>query len=255
MEVNPLLTHSDLGTVKKILFNNPPAEKVFGYTPPRDPEGAREVMMLWKGHKPSPSQDQVNPKQDFKTLNKMAIASGLSTAKEQPAFRKEHAGVMVKTQKDGGSPSRRNASPTIPSSKTGTVFGMPSAHRTAEVSRTHGPDEPPVKFLVQGAYQDDWVRKNLEAEAAGAGASRPYIPPQPTKAVLGHSYGSLKYLQPPNNEEPWKMSKFKAVGPKVTQFNGKGTRSPARASGAAPYAEAPLDSPAAAPYEEEAPPS
>lgn len=72
--------------------------------------------------------------------------------------------------------------------------------------------------------QDEWVRKNLEAEAAGSGRGRPYIPPAPTKAVLGHSYGASRYLQPPNNEEPWKMSKFKTVGPKVTQYSGGSVR-------------------------------
>jgi hypothetical protein len=42
MDKNPLLAHPQLGTIKPVLFNSPPAEKVFGYTPPRDPEGVRE---------------------------------------------------------------------------------------------------------------------------------------------------------------------------------------------------------------------
>ncbi|KAG2448704.1 hypothetical protein HYH02_006060 [Chlamydomonas schloesseri] len=234
MNQNPLLAHAPLGTVKPVLFNNPPPEKVFGYMPPRDPEGAREVMMVWKGHNASPSKDEVKPSPDFKTLNKMAIASGLSTAKDQPAFRKEHSDVKLKTANEvnAASPTRRSNLPTIPPSKQGNMFGMPSGHRTAEVVRSFGPEEPPVKYLVQGAYQDEWVRKQLEAEAAGGGRGRPYIPPAPTKAVLGHSYGASRYLQPPNNEEPWKMSKFKTVGPKVTQYSGGSVRG----SGAAPPA-------------------
>ncbi|PNH10582.1 hypothetical protein TSOC_002682 [Tetrabaena socialis] len=239
MDKNPLLTHPALGTVKPTQFNNPPPEKVFGFTPPRDPEGAREVMMLWKGHSASPSQDVTKPSPDFKTLNKMAIASGLSTAKELPAFRKEHGDVMLKTAHEvaATSPSRRSGVPTIPASKAGSLFGMPSAHRSAETVRSFGPEESPMKYLVQGAYQDEWVRKNLEAEAAGTGKSRPYIPPQPTKAVLGHSYGASRYLQTATNEEPWKMSKFKTVGPKVTKYSGgshlhtSASRAPAEEAG------------------------
>ncbi|GFR52251.1 hypothetical protein Agub_g14785 [Astrephomene gubernaculifera] len=220
MDVNPLLNHAELGSVKKILFNNPPPEKVFGFTPAKDPEGAREVMMIWKGHQASPSHDLTRPSPDFKTLNKMAVASGLSTAKDYPPFRKDHSEVMLKTDASLAAGPRRSALPTIPPSKSGSMFGMPSAHRSAEVIRSFGPEEPPVKYLVQGAYQDEWVRKNLEAEAAGGSRQRPYIPPQPTKAVLGHSYGASRYLNPPSDEEPWKMSKFKAVGPKVTQYTG-----------------------------------
>ncbi|GLC56579.1 Cilia- and flagella-associated protein 77 [Pleodorina starrii] len=212
MEVNPLLTHAELGSVKKILFKNPPTEKVFGFAPPKDPEGAREVMMIWKGHQASPSQDVTKPSPDFKTLNKMAVSSGLSDAKDLPFFRKMHSDVTVRTGLDRSpSATRRSALPTIPAAKVGSTFGMPSAHRSAEVIRTHGPEEPPVKYLVQGAYQDDWVRKNLEAEVTGSSRQRQYIPPQPTKAALGHSMGASRYLQPPNDDEPWKMSKFKTV--------------------------------------------
>jgi hypothetical protein len=125
-----------------------------------------------------------------------------------------HSDVIVRTG-SGRSPSatRRSALPTIPTTKAGSTFGMPSAHRSAEIIRTHGPEEPPVKYLVQGAYQDDWVRKNLEAEATGSSRQRQYIPPQPTKAALGHSMGASRYLQANNEEEPWKMSKFKTVRP------------------------------------------
>ncbi|GLC42646.1 Cilia- and flagella-associated protein 77 [Pleodorina starrii] len=229
MEVNPLLTHAELGSVKKILFKNPPTEKVFGFAPPKDPEGAREVMMIWKGHQASPSQDVTKPSPDFKTLNKMAVSSGLSDAKDLPFFRKMHSDVTVRTGLDRSpSATRRSALPTIPAAKVGSTFGMPSAHRSAEVIRTHGPEEPPVKYLVQGAYQDDWVRKNLEAEVTGSSRQRQYIPPQPTKAALGHSMGASRYLQPPNDDEPWKMSKFKTVNPRVTKYTGGSATRPVK---------------------------
>lgn len=218
MDSNPLLVRPGLGTVKPTQFNNPPPDHCFGYNPPKDPEGAREVMMIWKGNEPKSSLDGGKPSPDFKTLNKLAVKSGLSTAKEQPPFRREHTDVTIKTTREVNT---NRTQPTIPSSKAKGPFGMPSAHRTAEVMRTHGPEEPRVKYLVQGAYQEEWMRQKLEAEAAGEGRPRPYIPPQPTRAVMGHSYGASRYMQPPNNEEPWKMSKFKTVGPRVTQYTGK----------------------------------
>lgn len=54
---------------------------------------------------------------------------------------------------NAASPTRRSNLPTIPPSKQGNMFGMPSGYRTAEVVRSFGPEEPPVKYLVQGAYQ------------------------------------------------------------------------------------------------------
>ena len=43
--------------VKKIVFSNPPEDHVFGYMPTPDPEGAREITMIWKSHQPSPGED------------------------------------------------------------------------------------------------------------------------------------------------------------------------------------------------------
>ncbi len=148
-------------------------------------------MAHWKGHSASPSKDEVAPSPDFKSLNKMAIGQGLHSAKDLPAFRKEHSDVKLKTAHGEASPTRRSNMPTVPPKKAGSMFGMPSGYRTAEVVRSFGPEEPPVKHLIQGAYQDEWVRKNLEAEAAGANRARPYIPPAPTKVrsceVLVHA--------------------------------------------------------------------
>lgn len=139
--------------------------------------------------------------------------SGLSDAKDLPFFRKMHPDVLIKTGNETRSSSvtRRSTLPSIPPTKSNSTFGMPSAHRSAEVIRSFGPEEPPVKYLVQGAYQDEWVRKNLEVEVSGGSRQRPYIPPQPTKAALGHSLGAARYLQPPNDDEPWKINKFKTV--------------------------------------------
>lgn len=158
--------------------------------------------------------------------------SGLTTAKEMPTFRKDN---MVTLKAPEEKPKR---APALPSAKNPAhTYGMASTYRSAEVVRVHGPEEPPVKHLMQGAYYDEWLTKGLAAEATTS-RDRPYIPPAPTKAALGHSYGAARHLaaQQPNTEELWKMSKFKSVGPKVTLYTGGAPlawKGPQQAGGAA----------------------
>lgn len=231
MATNPLLAKPELGKVKPILFNKPAPDHVFGYTPTKDPEGAREVTMLWKEHKTSLAAGEVKPVPDFKTMNKMAVDSGLTSAKDLPAFRASNKVVLKAEPAPTGPSNSPKKVPGLPSNKDlKHTYGMPPGHRSAEVQRTHGPTEPPIKYLVQGAYQEDWVVQNLQKEAT-VSRGTPYIPPAPTKAVLGHSIGAARYLQPPSTEEPFKMAKFKTVGPKVTAYMGKSS-SPSRVGGA-----------------------
>lgn len=69
----------------------------------------------------------------------------------------------------------------------------------------------------------DNANKDISAE------KRPYIPPVPTRAVLGHSFGAAKYLAAPDTTEPWKMAKFLKTEPRVTAFMGGSTISGAAA--------------------------
>lgn len=140
--------------------------------------------------------------------------SGVTTAKDLPAFRASNK-VLVKADTH-----KKSLPTTLPSTRNLThTYGTPPGHRCPEVVRSHGPMEPPVKHLVQGAYQDEWVLSTLQKEAAGGGPRQSqYIPPAPTRAALGHSIGAARYLQPPSTEEPWKMTQFKTVSPKVTQY-------------------------------------
>jgi len=43
-----------LGECNKIVFTNPNVDKTFGVPKQADPEGARELTMLWKEHKANP---------------------------------------------------------------------------------------------------------------------------------------------------------------------------------------------------------
>ncbi|GFH07362.1 uncharacterized protein HaLaN_02150 [Haematococcus lacustris] len=176
MKTNPLLARAELGKVKPVTFSNAEPEHVFGYNVPRDPEGAREVTMIWKEHEPSPGQEGVGPggvpKPNFMAMNKTAAQSGLTTAKQLPAFRASHMVTVKKFDHTHKAPA------PLPSDKSPKhTYGLPSAHRTADTVRVCGPQEPPVKHLVQGAYQ--------------------------------------RYLQQEHGGEEWKLSKFKKVTSKV----------------------------------------
>eukprot|EP00197_Chlamydomonas_leiostraca_P002996 CAMPEP_0202865524 /NCGR_PEP_ID=MMETSP1391-20130828/6212_1 /ASSEMBLY_ACC=CAM_ASM_000867 /TAXON_ID=1034604 /ORGANISM="Chlamydomonas leiostraca, Strain SAG 11-49" /LENGTH=261 /DNA_ID=CAMNT_0049545383 /DNA_START=117 /DNA_END=902 /DNA_ORIENTATION=+ len=217
MQTNPLLAKPTLGKVKPLTFANPAPDHVFGYEAPKDSEGARELTMVWKEHNPSPtrgSRPDGSPMPDFTQMNKLAAKSGLTTAKQLPEFRATHM-VAVKTfdhtkKSPSPLPSNRNAKHT---------YGMPSGYRTAEVVRTCGPQEPQMKHLVQGAYQDEWVRTNIVKEGRTAGANQ-YIPPVPTRATIGHAIGAQRYMQPHHGGEEWKMTKFRNVSSKVPQWMG-----------------------------------
>jgi len=211
MQTNPLLVKAQLGKVKPSMFNNPPANHAFGYTLPRDPEHAREVTMIWKEHSKSPGQDaraDGKPNLDFTKMNIMAAKSGLTTAKEQHQFR---AGHQTRVRKFDHTKKTQLPLPSDKSTKH--AYGMPSSYRTMDVIRNYGPQEPHIKHLVQGVYQDEWVRQNQHKEAL-SGVNN-YIPPVPTRAAIGHTIGAQKYLRSQHTAEEWKLSKFKSVSAKV----------------------------------------
>lgn len=209
MKTNPLLSRSELGKVTKTTFSNPPPEHVFGLTNPPDAEGAREVTMIWKAHQPNPDD---KPGPDFVAMNKLAAVSGQTTAKELPTFRQSNYVTLKKGENTLKPP------PPVPSDKDPAyTYGMPSAYRTAEQVRSAGPEEPPMKYVVQGAYQHDWIRMN-QTRSGQFVEGQHYIKPTGTKAALGHHIGALKHLQPEEQQELWKMSKFKKADPKVTLY-------------------------------------
>lgn len=178
--------------------------------------------------------------------------SGLTTAKEQPSFRAAHQTMVRKfdyTKKQTpplpsdksakhayGMPSSyrtmdviRNCGPQV---RARVLAGAPARSACAAARRmceavaraqrrpprasARALQEPHMKHLVQGAYQEEWVRQNIHKETMAAMAGQgTYIPPVPTRAVIGHTIGAQKYLRPHHTAEEWKISKFKTVNAKV----------------------------------------
>lgn len=79
-------------------------------------------------------------------LHQHTPSSGLTSAKELPSFRASH---MVTVKPFDVTKSQK--SPSLPSDRSRKhTYGMASSYRSAEVIRACGPEEPPVKWLVQG---------------------------------------------------------------------------------------------------------
>ena len=55
MRTNVLIHRAGLSEVNKMTFANPGPDKVFGVPKMADPEGARDVTMVWKSHVANPN--------------------------------------------------------------------------------------------------------------------------------------------------------------------------------------------------------
>ena len=115
--------------VKKIVFNHVPEDHVFGYMPTIDPEGAREITMIWKSHTSSPGADarpDGKPNLDFTAMNKLAakrwVQWGLGQQRGEEAAARGQGGegqvhgeeVTVQVQEGEGQVLGREGPPRMP---------------------------------------------------------------------------------------------------------------------------------------------
>jgi len=212
MSTNILLNKTEIGKVRKTVFNDLPPNHVYGYEPPKDPENAKQVTMTWKDHQPNPSDV---PGPDFKAMNRLATMHGLTGAPEQRSFRRENPVLM----KEGVPPP----APLLPSDVNPRhTYGKPPGHRNAEDHRYMGPSEPKLKDCIQARFQYDWVKANSGRTQALNEAGRKKLilpPPLPTKASEGHAFGATRFESEVEEAalDLWKMTKFTRVESKVAE--------------------------------------
>eukprot|EP00891_Asterochloris_glomerata_P002893 jgi/Astpho2/2893/Aster-x0546 len=210
MNTNVLIQHVDSGKIKRTTFATPPEDKVFGASRPQDPEGAREVIGIWKEHRPNPF---AQPGPDFMAMNKKAALSGLTKSHQQHTFRQSHP----VSQRVGLAASHVSA-PKLPSDRQADfTYGKPSTYKSMEEIRVAGLENPVMKHLIQGAYGWQWMQMN-DARAQEFSRGAHYIPPRLTRAALGHSThrnavssaGSGEHQAPVRRPalETFKLSKF-----------------------------------------------
>mmetsp|Transcript_39789 Transcript_39789/g.103011 ORF Transcript_39789/g.103011 Transcript_39789/m.103011 type:complete len:227 (-) Transcript_39789:115-795(-) len=208
MKTNVLLAKSELGKPKPSTFADPTDDRVFGAPNIRDPEGARDVTMVWKEHAANPND---KPGPDFRKMNKNAASMGLTSASEQHA----HRSMNYETMKTGNAVKPK--APKVPSDvNVEHTYGIPSTHIPLEVYRVCG-DPANVRNLIQNSYANDWINNNMEKEAAMRGSPTKKGGIGLTRAAEGHAFGAhTKYIVPADADEPFKMSKFKGVPSKVS---------------------------------------
>uniref|UniRef100_A0A061R1H1 Flagellar associated protein n=1 Tax=Tetraselmis sp. GSL018 TaxID=582737 RepID=A0A061R1H1_9CHLO len=213
MRTNVLLAKSELGKVKPSTFANKNDDRIFGIPNIRDPEGARDVSMIWKEHQPNPDD---KPGPDFTKMNKTAAMNGLTKSKEQHMHRVQHYAYLKKGE------AVRQPPPKLPSdTNVEHTYGTSSTHIPLEVYRVTG-DPANMKNLIQNSYADEWISMNRSRRSAGpeaGGSGKRGIPL--TRACEGHAYGAYtKYISPPPAKEPFKMSRFKSVSGKLKTQGG-----------------------------------
>lgn len=209
MSKNVLLAKSELGKVKPTTFPDKHDDRVFGAPNIRDPEGARDVTMVWKQHQANPDD---KPGPDFRKMNKTAAMRGLTVAPQQHMHRAEHYEYLKK----GNAVMKSN--PKLPSDvNVEHTYGMPSTHIPLEVYRVSG-DPANVKNLIQNSYANDWISSHKAAGNYGVQTTTSGTRGIPlTRACEGHAYGAhTKYLVPDQEKEPFKMSKFKKIPAKTS---------------------------------------
>eukprot|EP00164_Ancoracysta_twista_P005290 GFYU01007242.1.p1 GENE.GFYU01007242.1~~GFYU01007242.1.p1 ORF type:complete len:215 (-),score=68.44 GFYU01007242.1:282-926(-) len=135
-QTNAMLIQYPLGKCKPTTYDLPSDQFTYGKPNP-PPEGAAQVIQMWKAHVPNP---QAAPGRDFVGLNKASAKKGAVTAKDTAAFRKDHD-----IRKRHGYSSKVTGQ-TLPSDKNpGFTYGCASRPSTA------------VDKVLNHSFQRNWV--------------------------------------------------------------------------------------------------
>jgi|EP00908_Phaeocystis_cordata_P018812 hypothetical protein len=187
---NPLLTKTQLGTVKATTYDLPPDfQHSYGLAQVRDGLTAGMVVDNWLAHD---GTKDVAPARDFKALNKGAVMAGHVDCKGMQDYRGTHD-FRVKL----GSEKKKSSLPI----DENTSFGRPTRPST------------PFGDLMSHGFRYDWVMQTESADSVMQ--ARKLKKPPATKASIGHAKGSAARRVEEVQDAPWKMKKFASVAPKV----------------------------------------
>lgn len=195
VRANPLLVKIQTGKVKATTYDLPPAGFTYGRRDGLDDEGVKEVVNSWQHHTPPA---EAIPGRDFVKLNRTAVVKGAVNSKDIAAFRTTHdARLKSAATITKGSPVKLDPNFT---------FGRPSKPST------------PIHDVLNNTFQRNAIvaaRRaaafaEAEREAKENAKSGKFGQSQHTRASLGH----MKIRAPPARE-PFKLDKFKQVGPRI----------------------------------------
>ncbi|ETP34859.1 hypothetical protein F442_16887 [Phytophthora nicotianae P10297] len=192
------MVKSTIGHVQRTTYDLPDAKNpnhVYGYEIPRDPENAGQVIGKWVQATPSPA---TTTGRSFIETNRQAIIHGCVSAGENRRYANEHPGIVVK-------PAAKCKGGFVPTNDT--IYGIKSK------------ESEDIWGLVQARYtsfsNDDAYYPDL-----GSMKTRGKLPlPRETRCSVGKDIRNYPRASP---RDPFKMSKFKAVGPTMyTQPNAR----------------------------------
>lgn len=195
LRLNPLLVKIQTGKGRASTYSLPPEGFTYGRRDNFEEEGVREVVNSWQKHSPAPESV---PGRDFVRLNRSAVVKGAVSSKDIAAFRSTHDARLK-----SGATITKGAAPQLDQSFT---YGRPSKPST------------PIHDVLTNSFQRNAIldaRRRAAAEEArrlrneGSKAGK-FGSSQHTRASLGH----MK-LKAPEAREPFKLEKFKAVGPRI----------------------------------------
>lgn len=191
-KTNPLLTKTQLGTVKATTYELPTSfQHSYGLVQVRDGLTSGMVVDNWMAHD---GTKDVAPARDFRALNKGAVMSGHVDCKGMQEYRGTHD-FRVKL----GSEKKQSSMPI----DENTSFGRPTRPST------------PFGDLMSHGFRYDWVMQTASADEFLK--ARAMKKPPSTKASAGHAAGSAERREKAEMAAPapWKMKKFATVASRV----------------------------------------
>jgi len=199
---NPVLVRDDVGKAKPTCYDL--RDENFAYGRPDNPdfEGAREVTMQWVSH--MPRSRPIDGQQDFRRINKMALTRGASNAKSLADFRRGHDVALVP--------------PAFPVHTKVIPSDVVPAFTYGKKTRPSTPIASVVSYQFSAEYEqalDENYGQYDEEKEMRRGSCRI----KTTKATQGHARASKAMRDAMESnlivKEPFKLSKFKKVGPKM----------------------------------------
>lgn len=209
---NAVLLKDDVGRAKRTTYDLPPEGHAYGRAEPADLEGAREITMHWAAHVPCPKKGP--DCQDFKKINKLATKINISNAKQLAQFRRENDVKLIQSGPAGPLP-KVIPSDVIPSFAYGRK------------SRPSTPIASVVGYQYCAEYEEalDLNYQKYEAmHAQACGKHRVRL----TKASGARITDARKAKADASSaevKEPFKLSKFKKVGPRMVLPGGNLSKS------------------------------
>lgn len=209
---NPLLQRDGVGRAKQSCYDLPDEHFSYGRPGNTDQEGAREVSMHWVCHTPSRNPEGAAP--DFMTLNKRATAAKIATAKDLKHFKGLIDADISKVYRDTQTPQAKD---TVPSD---VIHGFTYGRKV----RPSTPIQEVISYRFADKYEKELGRFYKDFKEVQEASKVQVRKITTTAASRGHASAAKKAIMTEDDKEPFKLGKFKRVGPKVYTYHQHGAR-------------------------------